>query len=168
MYAPNNAAEYIREGVRNPQFDVNVRDDIGRTALFYCRSYHVVKALVLAGIDIHALAPELNGSQWSAIYFYTRDGYGWEGQWEIVDYLLQRGASLHHAVRGYHVFHPVRIGLPRLLRNYVLCSKRCALVSIALLGMRKRTHLLPRDMLWLLARCVWNTRRNMDWTGVGC
>jgi len=142
-----------------PESIVSV-DKIGRTALFMCNEMKLVRTLLDAGSDLHhKLSADVRPR--------TIVGHYWDkGRIDIAYCLLERGADPRETyayVRVRNYAHTELIEFATTLRKFVKARESCAKAVRCILGLRFRAA-NNKDMIRLLAYCVWRTRTNFKWT----
>jgi hypothetical protein len=135
--------------------NVNVADEHKRTPLFRIRSSTHARILLAAGACVH----QRDYRNETAVSFLARTH-----AYDVVFILLEHGASMPHALDGADTsYHPWEVAMRRRLSYLHKMQIRCRDACLAILGLRKRWRNLPKDVALMLARSVWQSRRNKHW-----
>jgi ankyrin repeat protein len=153
----HRAAETLLDCRANVDVLTSGRQTALHVALRY-RNYDVAFLLLERSASVNA-KDELEWTPLHHLVLSARDG--WEG---ISDALFQRGASLYiHSLRGETPLVLARLLRKDIARELELLEQRvhrCRSVVVALFGCR-----VHHDIRDLLARLVWETRRDPVWDG---
>jgi len=146
--------------VRTYNPDLNIQNDLGRTVMSYAYgSLENTQFLLSRGVcNIHLR--DVNGE--SPVMIAAR-----VCNYQVVCLLLDNGASLKEAYMG---FEKSTRGpsfqadtLKGMLDVYECCEHECKLATIAILTLKKR-RLLHHDIVDVISKMVWLTRRMTEWS----
>lgn len=148
---------------------INALDSKGRTALFYCETVRSAKVLLDAGINVHAKAPlfaYIGPGEFGPYSAAMRLHYGSRVYLEVALLLVEHGANPVPVLEKLKCI-PNHKSVPnaQLLETYVARHLRCRGVATALLGVGRQSF--PRDIVRMLAQCVWRTRTQEEWDEPG-
>jgi hypothetical protein len=164
--AAHGSATRLRWFIDCYQPDINLlsHDPQGLTALFYACEVENARVLIAAGIDIHVKCKNTWGGVRIGEAVVSR--YAEQGRTQMLQLLLEQGASPYAARRGHEAGYNIRRdAIHTLIRSYELRWNHCRSAVHALLALRRRTGAThwPRDMLYLLSRFTWSTRVSERW-----
>jgi len=143
--------------VNNYNPDLNVVDDEGKSVIFYGIEFFKHEAFILSrGVNIHLR----DSNNDSPVMLAAKVGNS-----RIVCALLDRGASLKDAYAGFER-RRIRSSFFDVLKgnldSYYVCQEACRKAVISILALKKR-KMFQHDMLTLMAKMVWSTKREEEW-----
>ena len=128
--------------------NINFRNRKGETYLFDCSSKNRLVKFIDKGIDVNA--KNIHGR--SAIFYYGHISV----ERLCISIMLEAGASFQEALDGNLLKNPET---QKLIQSYIESSTNCKSTLIVFLGISKQHHFIHKDLVKVIAKMVWKTRR---------
>jgi ankyrin repeat protein len=135
---------------------VSVTDKMGCTPLHHSAEYGTsaaCSALLNAGGDVNAMDKRGRTPLYLALYWNKPS---------VIERLLEKNPCLNLVVGPRELVY-----LPKWVRSFMECRKACRSSCYAILELARRKSKViggnRRDVLGLISRIIWNTRKNEEW-----